>query len=98
MAASLGSACACSGRFAEMPEGAFELSGRAVGDVGVEHTIDVDSTMGAAVVTVPIPVTEGRGGFGPRLTLSYDSGAGNSPFGVGWSLSHASPVTLDTRD
>lgn len=25
-------------------------------------------------------------GFGPELLLSYDSGAGNGPFGFGWSL------------
>lgn len=28
----------------------------------------------------------GRSGFGPQLSLSYSSGAGNGPFGVGWSL------------
>jgi hypothetical protein len=29
----------------------------------------------------------GRSGFGPQLSLSYDSRAGNGPFGFGWSLS-----------
>ncbi|HZD69858.1 MAG TPA: SpvB/TcaC N-terminal domain-containing protein, partial [Actinomycetes bacterium] len=81
-----------------MAEGAFEFTGRNVGELGAEHAIDVDQSTGAAVVTVPVPLTEGRGGFGPSLTLAYDSGAGNSPFGIGWSLSHAAPVTLDTRD
>ena len=38
-------------------------------------------------MTVPLPVSPGRGGFGPQLTLSYDSGSGNGPFGFGWSLS-----------
>ena len=33
------------------------------------------------------PPRPGRGGFGPQLALSYDSGAGNGPFGFGWSLS-----------
>jgi hypothetical protein len=27
-----------------------------------------------------------RSGFGPQLALAYDSGAGNGPFGLGWSL------------
>jgi len=36
---------------------------------------------------VPIAMSPGRSGFGPQLSLSYDSGAGNSPFGFGWSLS-----------
>src|SRR6266436_9031439 len=38
-------------------------------------------------MTVPIAVSHGRAGFGPQLSLSYDSGAGNGPFGLGWSLS-----------
>jgi hypothetical protein len=38
-------------------------------------------------MSVPIYVSPGRGNFHPSLTLSYDSGAGNGPFGVGWSLS-----------
>src|SRR5690242_271425 len=38
-------------------------------------------------MTVPIATSPGRSGFGPRLELSYDSGAGNGPFGFGWSLS-----------
>src|SRR5262249_49179938 len=32
-------------------------------------------------------VSPGRSGFGPQLALSYDSGAGNGPFGLGWNLS-----------
>jgi RHS repeat-associated protein len=81
-----------------MADAPFALTGRGVGELGVEHTVDVDSTTGAAIVGVPIPLTDGRGGFGPSLSLSYDSGAGNSPFGVGWSLNHVAPVTLDTHD
>ena len=38
-------------------------------------------------MTVPMPVSPGRSGFGPQLALSYDSGAGNGVFGFGWSLS-----------
>src|SRR3712207_9244992 len=38
-------------------------------------------------MTVPIATSPGRSGFGPDLSLSYDSGAGNGPFGFGWSLS-----------
>ena len=29
----------------------------------------------------------GASGFGPQLSLSYDSGSGNGPFGFGWNLS-----------
>jgi hypothetical protein len=37
-------------------------------------------------MSVPLAVSPGRSGFGPQLSLSYDSGAGNGPFGFGWSL------------
>jgi RHS repeat-associated protein len=42
---------------------------------------------GTASLAVPIYTSPGRSGFGPQLTLSYDSGAGNGPFGLGWSFS-----------
>ena len=42
---------------------------------------------GTGSMTVPIATSSGRSGFGPQLALSYDSGAGNGPFGFGWSLS-----------
>ncbi|MFT6046155.1 MAG: RHS repeat-associated protein [Arenicella sp.] len=42
---------------------------------------------GTASMSVPIASSQGRSGFGPQLALSYDSGAGNGPFGLGWSLS-----------
>ncbi len=38
-------------------------------------------------MSVPVPTSAGRSGFGPQLSLSYDSGAGNGAFGFGWSLS-----------
>ncbi|TKB79488.1 MAG: toxin [Nitrospira sp.] len=38
-------------------------------------------------MSVPIATSPGRSGFGPQLALSYDSGAGNGPFGFGWNLS-----------
>ena len=41
---------------------------------------------GTGSMTVPIATSPGRSGFGPELSLSYDSGAGNGPFGFGWSL------------
>jgi hypothetical protein len=36
-------------------------------------------------MSVPIATSHGRSGYGPQLSLSYDSGAGNECFG--WSLS-----------
>src|SRR5262249_22838621 len=42
---------------------------------------------GTGSMTVPIAASAGRAGFGPKLSLSYNSGAGNGPFGFGWQLS-----------
>jgi RHS repeat-associated protein len=41
---------------------------------------------GTGSLTVPIAMSPGRSGLGPEHALSYDSGAGNGPFGLGWSL------------
>ncbi|MEJ2608114.1 MAG: SpvB/TcaC N-terminal domain-containing protein, partial [Anaerolineales bacterium] len=38
-------------------------------------------------MSVPIAASPSRSGFGPQLSLSYDSGAGNGPYGYGWNLS-----------
>src|SRR5215207_679289 len=42
---------------------------------------------GTGSVTIPIALSPGRSGFAPQLALSYDSSAGNGPFGMGWTLS-----------
>jgi RHS repeat-associated protein len=54
---------------------------------GIGETFTAQSITGTASLTVPIASSPGRAGFGPTLSLSYDSGAGNGPFGLGWSLS-----------
>lgn len=38
---------------------------------------------GTGSMSVPIATSPGRSGFGPQLSLSYDSGSGNGPFGLG---------------
>jgi RHS repeat-associated protein len=42
---------------------------------------------GTGSMSVPIATSPGRAAFGPQLSIAYDSGAGNGPFGFGWSLS-----------
>jgi hypothetical protein len=42
---------------------------------------------GTGSMSVPIATSPGRSGFSPQLTLDYDSGASNGPFGFGWILS-----------
>ena len=54
---------------------------------GIGEKFAANPVTGAGSMTVPIAVSPGRSGFGPQLALSYDSGAGNGPFGLGWNLS-----------
>ncbi|MEJ7711925.1 MAG: SpvB/TcaC N-terminal domain-containing protein [Pyrinomonadaceae bacterium] len=44
---------------------------------------------GTGSLSVPLFTTPGRANFSPQLSLSYDSGSGNGPFGLGWNLSLA---------
>jgi RHS repeat-associated protein len=53
---------------------------------GMGEKFSAVPSRGTGSVTVPIATTPGRAGFGPQLSLSYDSGAGNGMFGVGWQL------------
>ncbi|AZC51706.1 Putative toxin subunit [Pseudomonas chlororaphis subsp. piscium] len=41
---------------------------------------------GAATLTLPLPISTGRG-YAPPMMLSYHSRAGNGPFGMGWNIS-----------
>ena len=54
---------------------------------GMGEKFAANPVTGTGSMTVPIATSPGRCGFGPQLSLSYDSGAGNGPFGFGWSLS-----------
>jgi RHS repeat-associated protein len=54
---------------------------------GIGEKFAANPVTGTGSMTVPIATSPGRAGFGPQLSLSYDSGAGNGPFGFGWHLS-----------
>ena len=54
---------------------------------GIGEKFGTNPVTGTATVSVPIGASLGRSGFGPTLSLSYDSGAGNTAFGLGWNLS-----------
>src|SRR5215510_12022802 len=54
---------------------------------GMGEKFATNPVTGMGSMSVPIATSPGRSGFGPQLLLSYDSGAGNGPFGFGWSLS-----------
>lgn len=63
----------------ELPKG-----GGAIRGIGEKFT--TNPVTGTGSMSVPIFASPGRSGFGPQLALTYDSGAGNGPFGLGWSL------------
>lgn len=54
---------------------------------GIGEKFGVNPVTGTGAMTVPLATSPGRSGFGPQLSLAYDSGAGNGPFGFGWNLS-----------
>jgi len=67
------------------PSIALPKGGGAIRSMGEKFA--ANPVTGTGSLTVPIATSPGRSGFGPQLALSYDSGAGNGPFGFGWNLS-----------
>src|SRR5579871_6739979 len=54
---------------------------------GIGEKFSASPVTGTASLQIPIEVSPGRAGFHPALSLDYDSGAGNGPFGHGFHLS-----------
>ncbi|MCG6881795.1 MAG: insecticidal toxin complex protein, partial [Deltaproteobacteria bacterium] len=52
---------------------------------GIDEKFTVNAANGTATLNIPLPITPGRNTFAPSLTLSYNSGGGNSIFGIGWN-------------
>jgi len=63
----------------KLPKGGGAIS-------GIGEKFQVNPVTGTANITVPIAMSAGRSEFTPQLALSYDSGSGNSPFGLGWNI------------
>ncbi|MCP4602363.1 MAG: toxin [Proteobacteria bacterium] len=53
---------------------------------GIGEKFQANAITGTGSFSLPIPTTPCRGGFDPKLSLAYDSGSGNSPFGLGWTV------------
>ncbi len=61
---------------------------KAGGDIsGTGEKFQTNPVTGTGSISVPIAIRPGRSGFSPKLSLSYDSGSGNNPFGLGWDIS-----------
>src|SRR5262249_26544801 len=65
-----------------LPSVALPKGGGAIRGMG--EKFDVNPVTGTGTLSVPLASSPGRSGFGPQLSLTYDSGAGNGPFGFGW--------------
>lgn len=53
---------------------------------GIEEKFQVNAITGTSSFAIPIPLSPSRHGFVPGIGLGYNSGGGNSPFGLGWQL------------
>src|SRR6187200_773862 len=65
----------------ELPKGGGALK-------GIDEKFQVNSANGTASFSIPLPLTPSRNNFSPSLSLHYNSGSGNSPYGLGWSVDY----------
>lgn len=73
----------------ELPKG-----GGAIRSIGEKFS--ANPVTGTASLSIPLPTSKGRNEFKPELSLAYNSGGGNSPFGMGWNVGVAS-ITRKTN-
>ena len=66
------------------PSVSLPKGGGAIRDIGEKFS--VSAATGTASLAIPVATSPGRAGFGPSLSLSYDSGSGNGSFGLGWKM------------
>ena len=72
----------------ELPKGGGAIN-------GMGEKFSVNALNGTGTASIPIPVSPTRNDFSPQLSLGYDSGAGNSAFGLGWDIG-VSSITRKT--
>jgi hypothetical protein len=54
---------------------------------GIGEKFSANPVTGTGSLSVPVFTTPSRADFFPKLSLGYDSGSSNGPFGLGWNLS-----------
>lgn len=67
----------------EVPSISLPKGGGAI--KGIDEKFSVNAVNDTASFSIPLPFSQARGAS-PALSLSYNSGAGNGIFGLGWSL------------
>ena len=68
----------------EIPQISLPKGGGAL--KGIDEKFQVNSANGTSSFSIPLPLSPNRNGFTPSLSISYNSGAGNSLLGIGWGL------------
>jgi len=68
----------------EMPSITLPKGGGAIKSIDEKLTVNVAD--GSLSYRVPLPFSMSRNRFMPSLSLAYNTGSGNSPFGLGWML------------
>jgi hypothetical protein len=54
---------------------------------GIDEKFTANPVTDTGSLSIPLALSAGRSGFGPKLSLEYSSGTGNGAFGIGWELS-----------
>ncbi len=67
----------------EIPSISLPKGGGAI--KGIDEKFSVNAVNGTSSFSIPLPFSPARGAS-PALELSYNSGAGNGVFGLGWAL------------
>lgn len=68
----------------EIPSLALPKGGGAI--KGIDEKLSVNAVNGTAAFSFPLPFAPSRGSVAPSLSLTYHSGSGNGPFGLGWTI------------
>ena len=56
----------------------------------IDEKFNVNAANGTASFSVPLPFSKTRSNFVTAISLNYNSGSGNSEFGLGWNLDFSS--------
>ncbi|MBF5042068.1 hypothetical protein FGE12_06650 [Aggregicoccus sp. 17bor-14] len=64
---------------------------------GLGESFQVQLNSGSITEAVALQLPPGTGGLTPSLALTYDSGAGNGPVGLGWALRVSSVQRMTER-
>ena len=68
----------------EIPPISLPKSGGAL--KSIDEKFSVNAANGTAFFSIPWPISPGRSGFSPPLSLSYNAGIGNRTCGIGWGI------------